>query len=187
MERWGKLLFPMTNGFGVDWRNSFRQVARQDDVLQTAVRPILEGREWFFRRRDLPHENAPEYNDSIFIFLKLTEGEHDARQALAVLRRSLEGWDHAVLETTEWDGNPGHGDSYDHDSEANSDWRAFCCRVADAYLGSRDLATARQAARQVAARWHIGSSPMGERLVHWLCWITGDPDEVARRTQFGVT
>jgi len=182
MERWGKLLFRMANGLGTHWARDFRQVARQDEVLRRVVRPILAGREWFFRRSDLPRDDAPEYNDGVFVFLKLTDDEYDAGQALAVLRQSLEGWGHAVLETTEWDGNSGFDDPHRNDQTWNRDWREFCCRVADAYLEHN-----RAEARQVAACWHIGSSPIEERLVHWLCWITGDPDEVARRAQFGVT
>ena len=182
MERWGKLLFRMANGLGTCWAGDLRQVGRQDHVLRNVIRPILAGREWFFRRRDLPRDDAPEYNDGVFVFLKLTDDEHDAAQALAGLRQSLEGWGHTVLETTEWDGRSGFNDPYASDPEWDRDWREFCCKVAEAYLGRSGFE-----ARQVAACWHIGSSPIGKRLVHWLCWITGDTNEQARLAEFGVS
>lgn len=159
------------------------QVAQQDKVLSAVVQRCLAGRKWFFRRRDLPHADTPDYNDTIIVLVKLAAGESEPAQAFAPLKAALQQAGHIVLETRHWDAKPGHGDRWDNDPAVNSEWLEFCCAVADTYVTTLDAT----AARRVAASWLGKRPPWGRRLVHWLCWITGDADERTRLAQFGVT
>jgi len=181
-ERWAKLSFVIRDGLGVCWTTCREQVARQDVALGSVVAPVLKGERWFFRRRDLPHDDIPRYNDTVIVLLRLRRPSADLQAALGPVRAALTTLRHEVLAIAEWDAKPGHGDPYDHDPAVNAEWREFCCAVTEEYLKSGSASDA----RTVASRWLAPCPPWGERLVHWLCWITGDPDKMARLVEFGI-
>jgi hypothetical protein len=181
-ERWAKLSSVIRDGLGVSWASCREQVARQDAALSGVVAPVLEGERWFFRRRDLPHDNTPRYNDTVIVLLRLPRPSADPKTALAPLRAALTSSGHVVVAIEEWDANPGHGDAYDHDAAVNAEWRDFRCAAAEKYLKCCRASDARRVAGHGLAR----RPPWGKRLVHWLCWISGDSDKAARLAEFGI-
>jgi hypothetical protein len=172
----------VSDGVGAPWPTDPRQVQRQDDVLQSIVQPALIGRQWFFRRRALGDGDTREHNDTIILMVRLQAITDTPSRALSAVSAALQAAGHRVTEVAEWDGNPGHRDRWDYDLEVNAQWREFCCSVARAYLERASRADARCMAR----RWLDALPPWSERLVHWFCWITGDPDKRARLAEFDV-